>query len=222
MSGLEQGADDYVTKPFSLRELSARVRAVLRRGARPERAADGRLPGRTPDRRLRGCRGDGRRRPRPPDAARVRAAPVSGAEQESRRLARPAARTGLGLRAAGRDALGRRARRPASRASCARPGTRSRRSSDSATGSSIDCPPRSQSLTGYARAQEELDGRTRPDLQEPHAPLAAVPLFRPAGPAACNFLNQIRHLWLAPSRAHGTWRPSSPLRCWPCSLLSRA
>lgn len=30
--GLDQGADDYVTKPFSLRELSARVRAVLRRG----------------------------------------------------------------------------------------------------------------------------------------------------------------------------------------------
>ena len=30
--GLDAGADDYVTKPFSLRELSARVRAVLRRG----------------------------------------------------------------------------------------------------------------------------------------------------------------------------------------------
>ena len=30
--GLELGADDYVTKPFSLRELSARIRAVLRRG----------------------------------------------------------------------------------------------------------------------------------------------------------------------------------------------
>jgi DNA-binding response OmpR family regulator len=29
--GLELGADDYVTKPFSLRELAARVRAVLRR-----------------------------------------------------------------------------------------------------------------------------------------------------------------------------------------------
>jgi DNA-binding response OmpR family regulator len=33
VAGLDQGADDYVTKPFSLRELSARVRAVLRRGA---------------------------------------------------------------------------------------------------------------------------------------------------------------------------------------------
>src|SRR5437667_1554352 len=29
--GLELGADDYITKPFSLRELLARVRAVLRR-----------------------------------------------------------------------------------------------------------------------------------------------------------------------------------------------
>ncbi|UCH59318.1 MAG: response regulator transcription factor [Anaerolineales bacterium] len=29
--GLELGADDYITKPFSLRELTARVRAVLRR-----------------------------------------------------------------------------------------------------------------------------------------------------------------------------------------------
>jgi two-component system, OmpR family, response regulator RegX3 len=31
--GLELGADDYVTKPFSMRELVARIRAVLRRGA---------------------------------------------------------------------------------------------------------------------------------------------------------------------------------------------
>ncbi len=31
--GLELGADDYVTKPYSYRELLARVRAVLRRGA---------------------------------------------------------------------------------------------------------------------------------------------------------------------------------------------
>lgn len=39
--GLEIGADDYVTKPFSPRELSARVRAVLRRArAHPPAAGD--------------------------------------------------------------------------------------------------------------------------------------------------------------------------------------
>lgn len=32
--GLELGADDFVTKPFSMRELTARVRAVLRRSTR--------------------------------------------------------------------------------------------------------------------------------------------------------------------------------------------
>lgn len=32
LSGLEVGADDYVTKPFSVRELAMRVRVVLRRG----------------------------------------------------------------------------------------------------------------------------------------------------------------------------------------------
>ncbi len=34
--GLELGADDYVTKPYSARELIARIRAVLRRGAEAE------------------------------------------------------------------------------------------------------------------------------------------------------------------------------------------
>jgi len=37
--GLELGADDYVTKPFSLRELTARIRALLRRTDQP--ASDG-------------------------------------------------------------------------------------------------------------------------------------------------------------------------------------
>jgi DNA-binding response OmpR family regulator len=36
VAGLDLGADDYVTKPFSLRELTARVRAVLRRSTNPE------------------------------------------------------------------------------------------------------------------------------------------------------------------------------------------
>ena len=34
--GLELGADDYVTKPYSARELIARIRAVLRRGGDPD------------------------------------------------------------------------------------------------------------------------------------------------------------------------------------------
>ena len=39
--GLELGADDYVTKPFSSRELVARIRAVLRRGSDTAEAAEG-------------------------------------------------------------------------------------------------------------------------------------------------------------------------------------
>ena len=38
--GLELGADDYVTKPYSARELIARIRAVLRRGAEVEESGD--------------------------------------------------------------------------------------------------------------------------------------------------------------------------------------
>ncbi len=38
--GLELGADDYVTKPYSARELIARIRAVLRRGTDAEEGGD--------------------------------------------------------------------------------------------------------------------------------------------------------------------------------------
>lgn len=39
IDGLEAGADDYMTKPFSLRELSTRIRALLRRAAMTRRPA---------------------------------------------------------------------------------------------------------------------------------------------------------------------------------------
>lgn len=38
--GLELGADDYITKPFGVRELPARVRAILRRQSRAEQIED--------------------------------------------------------------------------------------------------------------------------------------------------------------------------------------
>lgn len=41
--GLEMGADDYVTKPFGVRELMARVKAILRRQQRPEIMDDKRV-----------------------------------------------------------------------------------------------------------------------------------------------------------------------------------
>ncbi|MGY1811682.1 winged helix-turn-helix domain-containing protein [Blastococcus sp. SYSU D00820] len=41
--GLELGADDYVTKPYSARELVARIRAVLRRRGEPEAVAEAAL-----------------------------------------------------------------------------------------------------------------------------------------------------------------------------------
>lgn len=38
--GLEMGADDYLTKPFEMRELSARIKAVLRRAAGEEKPSE--------------------------------------------------------------------------------------------------------------------------------------------------------------------------------------
>ena len=41
--GLELGADDYVSKPFSPREVLARVRAILRRGTKPAESGKSRV-----------------------------------------------------------------------------------------------------------------------------------------------------------------------------------
>jgi two-component system, OmpR family, alkaline phosphatase synthesis response regulator PhoP len=59
--GLRGGADDYVVKPFSARELLARVEAVLRRSAERPRSIPGSLtlPGRTIDFERREVRFDG-------------------------------------------------------------------------------------------------------------------------------------------------------------------
>jgi len=43
VSGLEQGADDYITKPFEVKELLARIPAVLRRSDEPEQEKRRRL-----------------------------------------------------------------------------------------------------------------------------------------------------------------------------------
>ena len=79
--GLELGADDYVTKPFGMKELVARIRAVLRRAQQP--AAEGEVLSR-------GRRHPGQGRPhrgggpaqRPPDAFGVR--PAGGADVGAR------------------------------------------------------------------------------------------------------------------------------------------
>ena len=42
--GLEVGADDYVTKPFSVAELLARIKAIFRRLHRSEEAAPATIP----------------------------------------------------------------------------------------------------------------------------------------------------------------------------------
>jgi two-component system, OmpR family, manganese sensing response regulator len=49
VAGLDSGADDYLVKPFELRELLARVRALLRRGSLPPAIASPRLTFQNPD-----------------------------------------------------------------------------------------------------------------------------------------------------------------------------
>ncbi|MCC7166300.1 MAG: response regulator [Rhodospirillales bacterium] len=74
--GLEMGADDYIPKPFSARELLARIKAVLRRGALREAGTEAAQSGRPePTREILGFSGwrleTGRRQLRAPDGVLV-------------------------------------------------------------------------------------------------------------------------------------------------------
>jgi two-component system, OmpR family, copper resistance phosphate regulon response regulator CusR len=60
IAGLDSGADDYLTKPFDLGELLARLRAVIRRGRRPLTPTTIRSGGLEIDRRARLARKGGR------------------------------------------------------------------------------------------------------------------------------------------------------------------
>ncbi len=130
--GLELGADDYITKPFSPNEVIARIRALLRRTRRTG-PADGRLIVRAAHRRRRSPRRPHRRQRGQAHREGVPAAAVPDAAPRARAVARPAALRRLGLLLHRRHAHRRRARAPAAREGPVSRPTRSSRSSSSAT-----------------------------------------------------------------------------------------
>ena len=95
VAGLEVGADDYVAKPFSPRELTARVKAVLRRAGRGADAQDVIELGPVVLAAGR-ARGPRRRRRGGADPARVRPARVPAPPRRPGRHPRPAAGVACG------------------------------------------------------------------------------------------------------------------------------
>ena len=95
--GLAVGADDYLTKPFSMRELAARVHALLRRVERAASPAGARITVGDLEIDLAERRVRARRRRGAPDADRVRPAGAPGRAAAGRAAAGAAARRGVGL-----------------------------------------------------------------------------------------------------------------------------
>ena len=106
--GFEIGADDYITKPFSMRELLARVNAHLRRVAAFETSEEEVFDDGDAPRRPRALRGRAEGRARPPDEEGVRPALAADPQPRPGRHARRDPRAPLGLRRRRRDAHGRR------------------------------------------------------------------------------------------------------------------
>ena len=127
--GLEMGADDYVVKPFSLKELAARAKVALRRNADERRAAAG-LPRRELGGRVRRLRGA---LPGPGDPAHATRSSSCSATWSSGRAACSRASGCSSASGAARsdvdDAQHRRAHPAAAARSSARRATTSRRSS---------------------------------------------------------------------------------------------
>ena len=173
--GLELGADDYITKPFSPNEVIARIRALLRRAQRTG-PVDGRLSYGPltvdVDRHL--VFVDGRRREA--DGEGVRAAAVPDAAPRPGVVPRPAAVRRLGLLVYRRHANRRRARPPPARKSAV---SRRRHRDDQAVRLQADRPGadrrRPASLAGR---REALNGLLRIEAYCRGTRLRSVSLFR--------------------------------------------